>query len=108
MPHVIYLHSALMQHRVPVRTDEDRLRVLRFQRWDVAIAMGLAGITNMAMLIVAASLFHDPGLTGIESIDDAHAAFGDLVGPGAALAFALALLAPASRPRASARSRARW
>ena len=93
MPHVIYLHSALMQDRVPVRTDEDRLRVLRFQRWDVAIAMGLAGIANMAMLIVAASLFHDQGLTGVESIEDAHAAFGDLVGPGAALAFALALLA---------------
>jgi manganese transport protein len=93
MPHVIYLHSALMQNRVPVASDDDRRRVLRFQRYDVAIAMSLAGITNMAMLIVAASLFHEQGLTGIESLEDAHRGFGDLVGPGAALAFALALLA---------------
>ena len=93
MPHVIYLHSALTQNRVPVATDDDRRRVLRFQRWDVAIAMGLAGIANMAMLIVAASLFHEQGLTGVESIEDAHKGFGALVGSGAALAFALALLA---------------
>src|SRR5689334_18337334 len=61
MPHVIYLHSALTQGRVPVLSDDDRRRVLRFQRFDVTIAMGLAGLTNMAMLIVAASLFHDRG-----------------------------------------------
>jgi len=93
MPHVIYLHSALMQNRVPVMSDDDRRRVLRFQRWDVAIAMSLAGLANMAMLIVAASLFHEQGLTGVESLEDAHAGFGELVGGGAALAFALALLA---------------
>jgi manganese transport protein len=93
MPHVIYLHSALMQNRVPVTSDDDRRRVLRFQRWDVAIAMTLAGLANMAMLIVAASLFHEQGLTGVESLEDAHAGFGELVGGGAALAFALALLA---------------
>jgi len=93
MPHVIYLHSALTQRRVPVHDDEDRRRILRFQRVDVTIAMGLAGVANMAMLIVAASLFHSQGMTGVESIEDAHAGFGDLVGPGAALAFALALLA---------------
>jgi manganese transport protein len=93
MPHVIYLHSALTQRRVPVRDDEDRRRILRYQRVDVTIAMGLAGVANMAMLIVAASLFHTQGITGVESIEEAHAGFGDLVGPGAALAFALALLA---------------
>ena len=93
MPHVIYLHSALTQRRVPVHDDEDRRRILRFQRVDVTIAMGLAGVANMAMLIVAASLFHSQGMTGVESIEDAHAGFGELVGPGAALAFALALLA---------------
>jgi manganese transport protein len=93
MPHVIYLHSALMQNRVPVQDDDDRRRVLRFQRWDVTIAMGLAGLTNMAMLIVAAALFHDRGLTGVDTIEQAHAGFDALVGSGAALAFALALLA---------------
>ena len=93
MPHVIYLHSALMQGRVPTASDDDRRRVLRFQRYDVTIAMGLAGLTNMAMLIVAASLFHDQGLTGVDSIEEAHAGFEALVGQGAAVAFGLALLA---------------
>jgi len=45
------------------------------------------------MLVIAASLFHDAGLTDLDSIEDAHAQFEALVGPGAALAFALALLA---------------
>ncbi len=93
MPHVIYLHSALTQNRVPADTDDERRRVLRFQRVDVAIAMSLAGVANMAMLVIAASLFHAQGITGVETLEDAHAGFGDLVGPGAALAFALALLA---------------
>ena len=57
-----------------------------------AIAMGLAGLVNMSMLIIAASLFHERGLT-VTTIEGAHAGFGELVGSGAALAFALALLA---------------
>jgi manganese transport protein len=93
MPHVIYLHSALTQRRIPARDDADRRRILSFQRVDVLIAMGVAGVINMSMLVIAASLFHDSGLNGVDSIEGAHAAFGDLVGPGAALAFALALLA---------------
>ena len=88
MPHVIYLHSALTQRRV--REDGDRERMMSVQRFDVIIAMGVAGVINMAMLVIAASLFHG---TGIDSIEGAHAGFGELVGPGAALAFALALLA---------------
>jgi manganese transport protein len=55
--------------------------------------MGIAGLVNMSMLIIAASLFHANGLTGLDSIEDAHAQFGVLVGSGAAFAFALALLA---------------
>ena len=61
MPHVIYLHSALTKGRVPCRDDRERGRVLRFERTDVLIALGLAGIVNMAMLAVAAKLFHVPG-----------------------------------------------
>src|SRR6185295_19928532 len=64
-----------------------------FQRVDVLIAMGVAGVINMSMLIIAASLFHGSGLDGVDTIEGAHSAFGSLVGPGAALAFALALLA---------------
>jgi manganese transport protein len=93
MPHVIYLHSALTQNRIPARDDGERRRLLRFQRIDVVIAMGIAGAINMSMLIIAGSLFHGSGLTNVDSIQGAHAGFGNLVGGEAALAFALALLA---------------
>ncbi|MDQ4130921.1 MAG: Nramp family divalent metal transporter, partial [Actinomycetota bacterium] len=93
MPHVIYLHSALTHDRIPARSDPERRGLLRLQRVDVLIAMGLAGLVNMAMLVVAASLFHAGGHSGIDSIEGAHAGFGALAGSGAALAFALALLA---------------
>jgi manganese transport protein len=93
MPHVIYLHSALTQNRIPPRDDGERRALLRFQRLDVTLAMGVAGLVNMSMLVIAAALFHDAGLAGLDSIEEAHAQFGALVGGGAALAFALALLA---------------
>jgi len=93
MPHAIYLHSALTQSRMPVRDEQERSRVLKFERLDVIIALGLAGLVNMAMLAVAAKLFHTPGLSGLSTIPAAHAEFGRLVGGGAALAFAVALLA---------------
>ena len=93
MPHVIYLHSALTNGRTPVRNDRERSRVLRFERLDVIIALGLAGLVNMAMLAVAAKLLHNTGHTGVSTIPEAHAAFGQLVGGGAALAFSVALLA---------------
>ncbi len=93
MPHVIYLHSALTNGRTPVRNDRERARVLRFERLDVIIALGLAGIVNMAMLAVAAKLLHDTGHAAVSTIPQAHAAFGQLVGGGAALAFSVALLA---------------
>lgn len=93
MPHVIYLHSALTNGRTPCRDDRERSRVLRFERLDVIIALGLAGIVNMAMLAVAAKLFHTHALSGLSTIQQAHAQFGHLVGGTAALAFAVALLA---------------
>jgi manganese transport protein len=93
MPHVIYLHSALTQNRIPAHDDTERRRLLRFQRIDVTIAMGLAGLVNMSMLVIAASLFHQHGLLGLDSIEEAHTQFGALAGGSAALAFALALLA---------------
>ena len=67
--------------------------MLRFERIDVIIALGLAGLVNMAMLAVAAKLFHTPALSGLSTIQDAHTQFGHLVGGTAALAFAVALLA---------------
>ncbi|HWH94873.1 MAG TPA: Nramp family divalent metal transporter [Baekduia sp.] len=92
MPHVIYLHSALTQNRVAARDDAERRLLLRFNRIDVSLAMGLAGLINMSMLIIAASLFFGNG-PEIDTIEKAHAGFKDLVGPSAAIAFALALLA---------------
>ena len=93
MPHVIYLHSALTQDRIKPKDDNEKRALLRFQRFDVTIAMGIAGLVNMSMLIIAASLFFDSPLNGLDTIEGAHAGFDDLVGPNAALAFALALLA---------------
>ncbi len=93
MPHVIYLHSALTKGRMATRNDREKKRVLRFERLDVYIALGLAGIVNMAMLAVAGKLFHTRALSGLSTIQQAHAQFGHLVGGGAAIAFAVALLA---------------
>ncbi len=94
MPHVIYLHSALTQGRTAVRNDAERAHVLRFERADVVIALGLAGVVNMAMLAVAAKLFHGaPAQSHVDTIRGAHAGFSHLVGGTAALAFAVALFA---------------
>jgi manganese transport protein len=93
MPHVVYLHSALTQNRVKAEDDDERRELMRFQRIDVVIALTVAGVINMTMLVVAAGLFHTSGLTGVDSLEGAHHALGTLVGGGAALAFAVALLA---------------
>jgi manganese transport protein len=93
MPHVVYLHSALTQNRVKAEDDDERRELLRFQKLDVVIALTVAGIINMTMLVVAAGLFHTSGRTGVDSLEGAHSALGALVGGGAALAFAVALLA---------------
>jgi len=93
MPHVIYLHSALTQRRIPGRDDGEKRQILRFQRLDVIIAMSVAGMINLSMLFVAAALFNKTGHTDVDSIEAAHAGLGQLVGGGAALAFVFALLA---------------
>ncbi len=93
MPHAIYLHSALTNGRVAARSERERRKILRFERLDVVIALGLAGIINMAMLAVAATLFHNTAGAAIATIEQAHQGFARLVGGGAALTFAVALLA---------------
>ena len=107
MPHVIYLHSALTQNRMPASDDRDRRRQLRWQRVDVLIAMGIAGLINISMLVIAASLFNTRGIP-VETIEQAHRGFGDLVGPGAALGSPWRCWPRASRPRASAPTPGRW
>jgi len=93
MPHVIYLHSALTKSRVTCEDDNERRELLRFQRLDVLVALGAAGLINLAMLFVAAAVFHHTGGSPVDSIGAAHAGLARLVGGGAALSFAVALLA---------------
>ena len=61
MPHVIFLHSALMQGRIVVRDPRQMRRLFHYEVIDVVIAMGMAGLINAAMLIMAAKTFHDTG-----------------------------------------------
>src|SRR3989440_6746052 len=72
MPHVIYLHSALTQHRIVPRNDDEARKLYRYTRIDVLIAMAVAGLINVAMLVVAATVFFGSGLTHVDSLDGAH------------------------------------
>jgi manganese transport protein len=90
MPHVVYLHSALTQNRIPGRDEAEKRKIQRFERIDVIIAMTIAGLVNMSMLAIAAAVFF--GL-GIDSIEDAYSSFEAELGSGAAILFGIALLA---------------
>jgi manganese transport protein len=81
-----------MNGRMPVHNDEERRRVLRFTRTDVIVALSLAGLINLSMLAVAAKLFHGSG-ADVTTIQSAHQEFGNLVGGGSAVIFAVALFA---------------
>ena len=93
MPHAIFLHSALTQGRIVVKDPAKMRRLFRFELVDVTIAMGIAGLVNMAMLIMAASTFFKQGLTNIGSITEAHRTLIPLLGPAAGWVFAVSLLA---------------
>ncbi len=93
MPHVIYLHSSLTQARVVPRNDEEKRRIYAFERIDVALAMGTAGLVNMAMLIMAAKVFHFTGHTDVADINTAYQTLTPLLGGAASLVFAISLLA---------------
>jgi manganese transport protein len=93
MPHVVYLHSALHQGRVRASDRAERKVLLRFNTWDCVIGLGIAGVINLAMLCVAAALFHSRGLTGVSDLGPIHAHLDALIGGGAALAFGVALMA---------------
>jgi manganese transport protein len=91
MPHAIYVHSALVRdrHGKPAETANTRL-LLRITRWDVVIALGLAGIINIGMLLLAAVNLRG---VGTNTIQGAHAAIADALGPVVAVIFAVGLLA---------------
>jgi len=93
MPHVIYLHSALTQDRLVPETDEDAQTLLRYTRVDVVIAMTIAGVINVAMLVMAASTFFKSGLLHVDSLDRAHKTLQPILGGASSALFALALVA---------------
>jgi manganese transport protein len=93
MPHVIYLHSALTQDRIVGRNDNERRRILRFEKIDVVIALAIAGVVNLSMMIVAAALFHGGGLSGVETIEGAFHGLEQIDSQRAATIFGIALLA---------------
>jgi manganese transport protein len=94
MPHVIYLHSALTKTRSAASADPGQRRIaLRYQRVDTLIALGAAGLVNLAMLVIAAQLFFGSGIPGTDTLEGIHAGLGLTLDGYAALAFAVALLA---------------
>jgi manganese transport protein len=93
MPHVIYLHSALTQDRLIPETDEDAQTLLRYTRIDVVIAMTIAGVINIAMLVMAASTFFKSGLLHVDSLEGAHKTLQPILGGASSVLFALALIA---------------
>ena len=93
MPHVIYLHSALTKRRIPPRTKEERRFLLRRQQIDVVLGMGIAGLVNASMLIIAATLFFGSDVPDTDTLEGVYAGLGRVLDQPAAFAFALALLA---------------
>ena len=92
MPHAIYVHSALARDRHGRAEGAlEQRRLLRVTRWDVGIALAIAGIVNLGMLLLAAVNLR--GVDGTDTIDGAHSAILATLGPGIALVFAIGLLA---------------
>ncbi|MCH5643602.1 Nramp family divalent metal transporter [Gordonia sp. ABSL49_1] len=92
MPHAIYLHSSLVIDRHGANhTDEDKRRLVRVTRWDVVIALLIAGAVNIALLLLAAQNLR--GKEGTDTIEGAYTAVQDAMGPTVATFFAIGLLA---------------
>jgi manganese transport protein len=92
MPHAIYLHSGLTQARIPTH-DEDEIRtVVRISNTEVIIALAVAGMVNMAMVMMASSAFH-AGHSDVAEIETAYYTLTPLLGIGAAGVFLVSLLA---------------
>ena len=93
MPHAIYLHSALTQDRVVAENAEHRRRVVRFSYVDVIVALGIAGLVNLAMMYMAAAVFNHTGHAGVADITTAYRTLVPLLGNIAAVVFLISLLA---------------
>jgi manganese transport protein len=92
MPHAVYLHSGLTQNRAPVRTEVERRKVLSFSNREVVVALAIAGLVNIAMVIMAASAFHE-GHADVAEITTAYHTLTPLLGGAAAAVFLVSLIA---------------
>ena len=94
MPHVIYLHSSLTQNRIVGATADARRKIFRFEMVDITIAMGTAGIINLAMLATAAAVFHARGMFGVgNDMGQVFAGLNHYLGAHSGTFFGIALLA---------------
>ncbi|GAB0120325.1 Nramp family divalent metal transporter [Acidisoma sp. 7E03] len=92
MPHAIYLHSGLTQHRAPARDERERRLLLRFSNQEVIIALAVAGAVNLAMVMMASAAFH-AGHQEVADIETAYHTLTPLLGSAAAALFLLSLMA---------------
>jgi manganese transport protein len=94
MPHVIYLHSSLTQKRIVGANPVAKRKIFRYEMIDISIAMGLAGIINLAMLATAAAVFHSRGLFGVgDDLEQVFSGLNQYLGGHSGIIFGIALLA---------------
>lgn len=92
MPHAVYLHSGLTQHRAPARDDFERRKLLKFSNVEVIVALAVAGLVNMAMVMMASAAFH-AGHSDVAEIETAYHTLTPLLGAAAATVFLISLIA---------------
>ncbi len=92
MPHAIFLHSGLSRDRAAGRDRSTRKTLLHFSNIEVVVALALAGLVNVAMVMMASGAFHS-GHSDVAEIETAYHTLTPLLGAGAAAVFLLSLLA---------------
>ncbi|GAA0529467.1 manganese transport protein [Rhizomicrobium palustre] len=92
MPHAVYLHSGLTQSRAPARTEPERAMLLRFSNREVIVALAIAGLINMAAVVLASAAFHS-GHPEVAEIQTAYHMLTPLLGAGAGFIFLISLIA---------------
>lgn len=92
MPHAVYLHSGLTQNRAPARNAAERGKLVRFSNREVVLALAVAGLVNMAMVMMASAAFH-AGHPDVAEIETAYHTLTPLLGAGAAAIFLVSLIA---------------
>jgi manganese transport protein len=92
MPHAIYLHSGLTQRRLVLRSNEQRRKLVHFSNREVVVALGVTGAINLAMVAMAATVFHDGTHNRVAGIEQAYRTLIPLLGGGAGAIFMLALI----------------